>query len=249
MVYHKETFIFFWCKDKMTKRITIHFKNPNIWDQFTEKIIQEHQTTRVYRTQILEQLLTSYINNNDINQQIQQNKETIQELQQENKQLEQENTYLKQQIQEQKENIHLLKNEIQTNKLLVDTYNLQEFTQTKEKNIQQTEIIKNQTRYIDDLKENIQELKETIQEQKKEHQQESIKQENKYNHLSVKHEKDLQQYNQLQEKIQNYNYLLGKYESAIINVKNMSYIDRLFNRIPTIIKELPTTQEQENKQK
>lgn len=248
MVYHKET-LYFFLVEQMTKRITIHFKNPDIWDQFTEKIINEYQTTRVYRTKIIEQLLTDYINNNDINQQIQQNKETIQKLQQENNQLEQENKYINQQLQEQKETIQLLQNELKTNNMLIDTYNLQEFTQTKEKNIQQAETIKNQTKYIDDLKENIQELKETIQEQKKEHQQESIKQENKYNHLSVKHEKDLQQYNQLQEKIQNYNYLLGKYESAIINFKNMSYIDRLFNRIPTIIKELPTTQEQENKNK
>lgn len=231
----------------MTKRITIHFKNPDIWDQFTEKIINEYQTTRIYRTKIIEQLLTDYINNNDINQQIQQNKETIQKLQQENNQLEQENKYINQQLQEQKETIQLLQNELKTNNILIDTYNLQEFTQTKEKNIQQTETIKNQTRYIDDLKENIQELKETIKEQKQEHQQETIKQENKYNHLSIKHEKDLQQYNQLQETIKDYTYLLGKYESAIINFKNMSYIDRLFNRIPTSIKELPTQEQENNK--
>ena len=60
----------------MTKRITIHFKHPELWNDFTEKITNQYGTTRVHRTEQLEKLLKGYINNDDLQHELEETKQT-----------------------------------------------------------------------------------------------------------------------------------------------------------------------------
>ena len=214
----------------MTKRITIHFKHPELWNDFTEKITNQYGTTRVHRTEQLEKLLKGYINNDDLQHELEETKQNYERVKQDyektsmiNEQLTEENQRLQKYTENNDNNMDDLK---QTQK-----NNMELIQQLQHQIQQQQHQIQNLQKQLDEKDDKILKITESNNEVIQQLENKNTSKDNDYKHIVEVNNKLQSEYNELQNDVKKYSYAIGC-------IENMSFMDRLLNRLPEEIKEL-----------
>lgn len=193
-------------------RVTFVFKNPSILENFNQNIIKEYGSIKKYRIDIIENLLSNY---NDTKQ-IQQDKPVYIK---DNERLTKQINILENTIKDKENTIKELQKQIKTLENNINDYK----TTIKDKethiNQLQTTIKQHQTQI------------ETINTQITTKEKQLITKDNDYKHIVEINNKTQREFNQLQNDIKKYSYVIG-------SINNLSVIDRLLKRYPKEIKEL-----------
>ena len=225
--------------------------NKKLWDEFQSKIEEEYGTTYKHTSEEMEKAIENYVNNDVLD--IEKTKTKINNLNDENnnlkilcEKLEEENKKLSDDllsarasnkksadlINQHKQDVLRLEND----KKLLETSvrNLEkEVNSLSESNAgledRNKELIREnkelESKYIEQVEETNRQVKENTKiKNKREHAQERL--------------------NKTQDELNDTLKRLEKYSFAIGQVKNMGFIDRLFNRLPAEIKELQPGKEE-----
>jgi len=231
--------------------------NEDLWNKFQQKIEETYGTTYKHTSEELEKAIENYVTEDVYDVEITKTK--INNLNDENKSLKTENEKLYNDLEkannelddlkkEQKEDNQKVKQqESMINNLKNENNRLKDSNEQLNKNIKRLENDnETQKKNIERLSNENQTLEEKYINQVEETNkqvQENTKIKNKREHAQERLNKTQDELNDTLKRLEKYSYAMGQ-------VKNMSFIDRLFNRLPEEIKQLqPAYEDNKNEEK
>lgn len=219
--------------------------NKNLWDKFQEKIELEYGTTYKHTSEEIEKAIDNYIKD-DITD-IEKTKNIIDNLNNENTSLKEENDKLKEKTSTNTNQIHEIQNVNKKQEKTINEHE-EEIKQLKLENKSMNEKIEFLEKNSSKLEEENSNQKKTINELRNENKnleekyisqvEETNKQVQENTKIKNKREHAQERLNKTQDELNDTLKRLEKYSFAIGQVQNMSFIDRVFNRLPEQIKEL-----------
>ncbi len=225
-------------------RKTIKLDN-SLWDRFQHKIEEEYGTTYKHTSQEIEKAIENYINN-DV-QDIEKTKSKIKNLNDENRnlqncvdELKNENDDLNDKLllsrtreKMDKENIGSLETELSS--ALDNIKSLNDMVSVLENEV---EVLNKKNEELILENESLGSENKVLEEKYFEQVEETNRQVKENTKIKNKREHAQERLNKTQDELNSTLKRLEKYSFAIGQVKNMSFIDRVFNRLPEEIKAL-----------
>lgn len=219
--------------------------NKELWDKFQLKIEEEYGTTYKYTSQEIEKAIENYIDNdvldiektrskinnlNDENKDLQKN---VDDLKSENVNLNDKLLLSKTETKKHQDTIDDLEQKIASSLDRIDSLNdritvlekeVDELNRSNEKLVgENEELLDENKRFEEKYFEQVEQTNRLVKENTK---------------IKNKREHAQERLNKTQDELNDTLKRLEKYSFAIGQIKNMSFIDRIFNRLPEEIKEL-----------
>lgn len=230
--------------------------NEDLWNKFQQKIEETYGTTYKHTSEEIEKAIENYVTEDVYDVEITKTK--INNLNDENNNLKSDNEKLNNELEktikeleklkekENKDNQRVIQQESIINNLKNENNSLKDSNEQLNKNIKRLESDNEvQKKNIESLSKENRTLEEKYINQVEETNrqvQENTKIKNKREHAQERLNKTQDELNDTLKRLEKYSYAMGQ-------VKNMSFIDRLFNRLPEEIKQLQPAYEDDKNMK
>lgn len=231
--------------------------NEDLWNKFQQKIEETYGTTYKHTSEELEKAIENYVTEDVYDVEISKTK--INNLNDENKNLKSDNEKLSNELEKTRNEMEKVKeNQDKNNNKIIEQESLinnlkNENDQLKDSNEQLDKNINRLENENESQRKNIESLSsenKTLEEKYISQVEETNRQVRENTKIKNKREHAQERLNKTQDELNDTLKRLEKYSYAIGQVKNMSFIDRLFNRLPEEIKQLqPAYEDNKNEEK
>ena len=226
--------------------------NKQLWDKFQQKIEEEYGTTYKHTSEEMEKAIENYIEEdiadlektktkiNNLNDENKLLKEKVLTLEKNNEKLNDELLNEKTRTKKTETTNQQLKDSL--NKISIDKNNLENSIKNLDN---ENRSLKNENKILTDINKNLESENKNLEEKYMIQVEETNKQVQENTKIKNKREHAQERLNKTQDELNDTLKRLEKYSFAIGQVQNMSFLDRLFNRLPEQVKELQPGKDEE----